>query len=79
MACRSDSEPLPKTGKAPDACGASAMQGFVGQERDVLETAALPDGTRVFKFGAALTMDFKPDRLNVELDESGTILRIFCG
>lgn len=34
---------------------------------------------RVFGPNDAVTMDYRPDRLNVELGEDRTIVRIFCG
>ena len=79
-ACRSASEPPTKTnGGTVDTCGAVALQDLVGKDGKTLSAVVQRKGTRIFTHGAALTMDFIPDRLNVELDGSGTILRIFCG
>lgn len=64
--------------QAQDTCGAQALQGLVGY--------ALPDPfpasgpLRVFSTGDALTLDFRQDRLNVELHpESRLIVAITCG
>lgn len=62
----------------PDACGASSYQGLVGQSERVLASMMLPAGTRVIGPGDAVTMDFRHDRLNVEIGESGRIERIAC-
>jgi phage baseplate assembly protein gpV len=79
-ACRSGSEPLAKTpGTSADACGAAALQTLVGQDRAAVPTVDPAQDIRVFQQGAALTMDFKANRLNVELDDGGTILRVYCG
>lgn len=34
---------------------------------------------RVIRPGEAVTKDFRPDRLNVELDEEGKVTRVYCG
>lgn len=60
----------------PSACGAAGFQGLVG-----LPAAGhgFPPGTRIIPPGAAVTMDHRPDRLNVETDEDGVITRVYCG
>lgn len=62
----------------PDACKASTYQGLVGQRRSVLDTMMLPAGTRVIGPGDPVTMDFRAERLNVEIGEGGRIERIAC-
>jgi hypothetical protein len=71
----------PDTGELPDedACGASGLQGLIGQPRSVLAAMTLPAPTRVIEPGMAVTMDYSPARLNIELDEAGTIIRVACG
>lgn len=70
-------DPLPVE-PDPDACKASTYQGLVGQRRSVLDTMMLPAGSRVIGPGDAVTMDFRADRLNIEIGESGRIERIGC-
>lgn len=60
-------------------CGAEALDVHVGQSVDVLASQSLPDGTRIIRPGMAVTMDYWPDRLNVELDAEDRILRTYCG
>ena len=44
------------------------------------EAGLTPDRkTRIFGPGAALTMDFREDRVNVELDAADRVVRIYCG
>lgn len=69
--------PLPEEPDS-DACKASTYQGLVGQSQTVLAPMMLPAGTRVIGPNDAVTMDFRPDRLNVEIGESGRIERIAC-
>lgn len=61
-----------------DACKASAMQGLVGQPKSVLATMMLPAGSRVINPNDAITMDFRTDRLNVEVGTDGRIAKIAC-
>lgn len=61
-----------------DACNASGFQGLVGQPRTVLKTMMLPAGTRVIGPGDAVTMDFSPERMNIEIGTDGRIAKIGC-
>lgn len=61
-----------------DQCKASTLQGLVGQPKSVLQTMLLPAGTRVIGPGDAVTMDFRPDRMNVEVGPDGRIAKIGC-
>lgn len=76
-------EPVATETQAPsDECGAANAQGFVGQQgsEDLQsEIEALAVGRfRWIPHGSAVTMDYRPTRLNVELDEDGAIARIAC-
>jgi hypothetical protein len=35
--------------------------------------------TRIYKIGDALTEDFRPDRVNIELSENNEIVQIWMG
>ncbi|MCU0910160.1 MAG: I78 family peptidase inhibitor [Rhodobacteraceae bacterium] len=76
-------EPLPDPRPDPvDAgtCGADQLQFLVGQTEGVLAAMTFRAGTvRVIRPGMAVTMDYRPDRLNLELDQTGRIIRVFCG
>lgn len=63
----------------PDACGASGMQGLIGQDRAVLAAMSLPMGTRVIEPGQPVTTDYSPQRLNIDLDARDRIVRLWCG
>ena len=60
------------------ACGAERLQGLVGQSGDVLARMTLPEGTRIIGPDTAVTMDYRPDRLNIDLDAAGRITRVHC-
>jgi len=81
-ACVPTGLPEPGPGLEPDpienACGALALQGLVGQSARVLETIRFGTNTRIIRPGMAVTMDFNPDRLNVEIDAAERISRIYC-
>jgi hypothetical protein len=63
----------------PMACGADGMQGLVGQDKAVFAAMTLPMGTRIIPPGTAITEDYSPSRLNVDLDDKGRISRVWCG
>lgn len=74
-------EPAPP---ADDECGAGKLGAFLNLagSADVLarlRTAAGHDRIRVIHPGDVVTMDYRADRLNVELGEDGRIQRLRCG
>ena len=79
-ACAEMSVGVPgEPGAAPGSCAADAHQDWVGQRVDVLNDADLPEGTRVLFPTTPATMDYREDRMNVEVDKSDVISRVFCG
>ncbi|GAA0584483.1 I78 family peptidase inhibitor [Caenispirillum bisanense] len=78
-------EPPPAPGDLA-ACNGEALAGAVGRflvhgtaGPDEINQDTLPQPHRVLKPGMAYTMDFRPDRLNVEVDGTGRILSVRCG
>ena len=69
---------LPVPG-AEAACGADSRQDWVGQSVASLNDIDLPEGTRVLFPTTPVTQDFNPERLNVAIDASDTISRVYCG
>lgn len=80
MACASYPTPMP----GPVRCNAGAAQGFVGREarpgvvQRIKRRAGARD-VRVIRPGQAVTMDFRVDRLNIEVDHRNTIRSARCG
>lgn len=61
----------------PDTCKAARYQNLVGQ--DPIAAAGLPNPKRVYHITDPVTQDYRPERINVVLDDSGTIGAISCG
>lgn len=60
-------------------CGADERQAWVGQSVASLNDIDLPEGARVLFPTTPATMDYNPERLNVSVDASDTISRVYCG
>jgi hypothetical protein len=60
-----------------DACAASAHQDLIG--RGAAASLVLPEPKRVYGPSDAVTTDFIADRLNVQLDDTDTIVAVVCG
>ena len=64
-------------------CDASAAAALVGRTADVATAEAQRlSGARTsrrYAIGDALTMDYRADRLNVETDARGMIVKLSCG
>lgn len=64
-------------------CDANPAQALVGQRADKAgDEAKRLSGARLVRryvTGAILTMDFRADRLNIETDANGVIVKLTCG
>lgn len=69
--------PLPPI--TEDACGASGLQGLVGQDEAVLAGMRFRGPMRLIRPGMAVTMDYSAERLNITLNDAGTIESVTCG
>ena len=72
------------TSDAPKQCDAAAAQWAVGKAADqALVDKAVADShssnARVIKPGQAVTMDFREDRLNIEVDAANNVTAVRCG
>jgi len=72
-------QPVPEPFEQPQLCGAEGLQGLVGQPESVLATMRFSQTVRVIHPGTAVTMDFSPFRLNILIDATGRITRVYCG
>lgn len=80
IACASYPTPLP----GPVRCDAGRVQGFVGRDArpGIVQRARARAGARdvrVIRPGQPVTMDFRSDRLNVEVDHRNRIRSVRCG
>lgn len=62
-----------------DSCGAGPYASLVGQDATALERVLIMRQIRVIRPGQAITMDYRPERINFEIGQDGTIARITCG
>lgn len=44
-------------------------------DSDVIHKDSLPEGTRVLKPDSMATLDYREDRLNLHVDETGTVIK----
>lgn len=63
------------------ACGADTLQHLVGAPAAAAEAEAesRPEAVRIIRPGQPVTMDYRIDRLNFELDENDEIVQVYCG
>lgn len=69
--------PAGQRGAEPQACGAQDYQGLIGQ--DAAAALAVPDPKRIYRMDEAVTQDFMPTRINIQLDDTDTIFAVTCG
>ena len=62
-----------------DLCGAAGFAGLIGQSGEIARLLELDDPARVIAPDTAVTMDFRPDRINFVLNDEDRIERIECG
>lgn len=71
-------------GAMEESCDAGAVQSLVGQRADdaLIEQARIDAGAeivRVLEPGQVVTMEYRAGRLNIDVDEAGTITALRCG
>ncbi len=65
------------TASGPDTCNAAAYQNLIGQ--DAVVDLSLPEPKRTYRLGDPVTTDYMANRLNVQLDDTDTIVAFTCG
>lgn len=82
---------LPPLGEAEDVggggvrppitgdCGMENLQHYVGQPRVNVPRSAMPDNYRVVGPDTAVTMDYRPDRLTIRVNENDVVESMACG
>ncbi len=78
-ACTPADEAATSVAAGDDACGAAGLQSLVGTSVGTLDPATLPDPNRVIFPGQAVTMDFRAERVNVEIGPDDLVVRVYCG
>ena len=80
-ACQSTTGETPISGPASNTaglCAARQLQGLLGTPVNQADLTG-QDPLRIIPPNSAVTMDYNPERLNIEIDESGTITSVTCG
>lgn len=65
--------------KPVESCGAEEMSHLMGLQRAQLENIAFSQPHRILGPSDPMTKDYRLDRVNFFLDDSGTVVRIDCG
>ncbi len=60
-------------------CGAPGLQRLIGQPARVLATMKFAGPVRFIRPGDAVTEDYGPDRLNIEINLREVISSVWCG
>ncbi len=64
----------------PDTCGAAPFQYLVGKPKSEVPVPVEPSKRRVYCSTCMVTMDYRPNRLNVVFDQdTGRVTSIKCG
>lgn len=61
-----------------DECGAAGYQALIGTNAAAV-TLPLELVHRIYQEGDPVTMDYRPDRLNIVTDADGVIIEVKCG
>ncbi len=63
----------------PDECGMAENEALIGQPVSAFDEAAWEKPVRIIPPGGIVTMEYNPQRLNIDLDSRGQIVRFWCG
>lgn len=67
-----------RTGEGRE-CAAEQYQVLIGQRVSEVHTDSLPSPRRIYAHGDPVTMDYRPDRLNIVTDGRGVVISVRCG
>lgn len=72
-----DRPALPQGG-AP-SCDTRLYQRLIGLPEDQIDRSSLPSAFRIVCHGCQVTMDYNPNRLNIQLDQQNRVSDLSCG
>lgn len=61
------------------SCQAERYQSLVGKEASSIKRESLPSAFRMVCAGCPMTMDFRQDRLTIQLDQANRVESARCG
>lgn len=62
-----------------DAASCDYPKEWVGKDVDEAAVKKFAKSHRILGPNSAMTMDYRQDRINVETDDKGVVVRVFCG
>ncbi|MFC7292240.1 I78 family peptidase inhibitor [Hirschia litorea] len=65
-------------GTQKDTCGADPLKMLIGKSIAAV-TMPASQNVRVIGVNTPVTRDFRPDRINIEIDETAIITKVYCG
>ena len=74
-----DEDPQDVEIRGSKTCDPAAFEFLIGQPKEAIEGVLTPETVRVLGENAPMTMDHRPERLNVFHDETGEIVKVSCG
>ena len=60
-------------------CAVARYRTLIGRPIEEIDVAVLPRPLRVYRTGSRITMDYRPDRLNVVVGTDGSVVEVKCG
>jgi len=60
------------------SCGAEGYVKYIGGSADVLQSIDLPRSARILRPNQAISLDFSPDRLTIDIDELNRVSSVTC-
>lgn len=76
--------PPPMKQQSPGECNVTAVWKYIGEEyraahEQILANESGAQRIRVVRPGESYTMDYRPERLSIHLDDEGKIRELSCG
>ncbi|MEM9716037.1 MAG: I78 family peptidase inhibitor [Pseudomonadota bacterium] len=71
--------PVEEVSLSDDGCRAAEFEYLKWQKAEVLQDVELPEVTRIIRPGMAVTQDFRQNRLNLFIGNTGRIENLRCG
>lgn len=78
-AANGSSAEAPATADRESPCAADRFAYLVGTSGDAINAGMFPQGSRILRPGMVMTMDYRGDRMNIVINESGKVDRVYCG
>jgi len=61
------------------SCDPADYDDIIGQNEEIFARSTFPAPMRIIRPGMAVTTDFVADRLNFTVNNSGTVVQVYCG